>query len=181
MKALIIAVAAIVSLAGCASTQEYTAYVEAQKAIHSARAQAETARYQALAEIAKTGDTAAKVAAVISLNQGAPANSSPNVAMPISNAEVARQWASILVPAVTQGYIANQGAKVAITQSNNSASVAKSTNETFANIAGQIQAPGTTYNNSFNQDSTHTPTVVIAPDPVIVNPVIVQPQVTPTE
>lgn len=36
-----------------------------------------------------------------------------------------------------------------------------------------IKTPGTTYNNSFNTDSTHAPTVVNQPAPVIVNPVVV--------
>jgi len=50
---------AVLSLTGCA-TAEYAAYADA----HKAQAAAQTARYQALADIAKQGDTTAKVAAV---------------------------------------------------------------------------------------------------------------------
>ena len=48
------------SLTGCA-TAEYQAYADA----HKAQAAAQTARFQALADIARQGDTTAKVAAVM--------------------------------------------------------------------------------------------------------------------
>ena len=56
---------AVLSLTGCA-TAEYAAYADA----HKAQAAAQTARFQALADIAKQGDTTAKVAAVMSLQMG---------------------------------------------------------------------------------------------------------------
>lgn len=49
------------ALTGC--VHEYAAYAEA----HKAQAAAQTARFQALADTAKQGDTTAKVAAVMSL------------------------------------------------------------------------------------------------------------------
>ena len=68
-KLLSIAIAAAI-LTGCATGDEYRQYAEAQKSVANARAMSEAARYQALAEIAKSGDTAAKVAAVMTLQQG---------------------------------------------------------------------------------------------------------------
>lgn len=194
MKRLLIAVAAVAALAGCANTQEYQAYVAA----HQARAAAEVARYNALAEIGKSGDTTSRVAAAIILQQGGQGGQAgSNIAPPTSAAEVALRWTSLLLPSLTQFYSINKNASVAITQSNNAASVARSTNEAFVGIAGQIQAPvpnvtvGGNYNvgsNSGNEgkiagndliDSTSAPYVV---DPVIVNqpaPVIVQPSYPP--
>ena len=64
MKLLALAVCSV-ALTGCA-TAEYQAYADA----HKAQAAAQTARYQALADIARQGDTTAKVAAVMSLQMG---------------------------------------------------------------------------------------------------------------
>ena len=157
-----------VGLTGCASAQ-YDAYVKGQEAVASAQARADIARYQALALIASTGDEASKVAAVMSLNQNAP-KGNQQVQMPVSTGEQIRAWASVFVPALTQGYVARQNANVQIVNSNNAAATAASTNAAFVGIASQIQAPGTTYtyNNSYNQDSTHVPTVVQVPAPEVV-------------
>ena len=67
MTKLSIALFAVI-LTGCATGDEYRQYTEAQKAVSNARAMAEAARYQALTEIAKTGDSTAKTAAVMSLS-----------------------------------------------------------------------------------------------------------------
>lgn len=60
--------------------RDYEAYARAQVEIQKAKAAAETARYQALAEIAKSGTDAAKTAAVMGLSQTAP--QSPTVISP---------------------------------------------------------------------------------------------------
>lgn len=162
-----------IALTGCASNAEYIAYSEARKAEEFTK----MARYQALAEIGKSGDATAKVAAAMALaTEGAGQGQRSSVQAPISTQEMLLRWAGVLVPGLTQAYAVNQNARVAITQSNNSAEVSKSTNQTMQGIAGLIQAPGTTYNNSYNNDSTHPAQVV---NPVVVNPVVIQPTVTP--
>lgn len=172
-KLLAIAIAAI-ALTGCATNAEYSAYIEA----HKARAASETARFNALKVIASQGDTTAAVAAAMALAQAGGSGNQPQIAAPVSAGETALRWASVLSPVITQGYIASQNARVSITQSNNAAAVASSTNNAFVGIASQIQAPGavttttttTTNTDSFN-DSTSVPTVVDQPAPIVVQPV----------
>ena len=123
------------SLTGCASNQ-YQAYAEA----HKAQAAAQTARYQALADIAKMGDTTAKVAAVITLNSG-NAQQNSNIATPKNWADYALQWTGLLLPTVGQIYTINKQTSLGMRQSDNAAAVAVSTNNAFVNIAGKIQAP----------------------------------------
>lgn len=165
-------VAASTILAGCA-TNDYQVYADTQKSIAQSRAIAEAARYNALAEIAKAGDTAAKVAAVMSLNMGSSSTGSQpqNVAPPKTPGDIALQWTSILLPQLTQIYSINRNADVsiqqslnaantAIRQSDNQASIATSTNGTFLGIAGKIQAPQanvtTTTNNTTTNNTTTT-------------------------
>lgn len=157
----IIAILCALSLTGCA-TGQYQAYADA----HKAHAAAQTARYQALADIAKMGDTTAKVAAVISLQAGGQQQQS-QIAMPRSASDQALQWASVLVPAVSQAYMIGQNVKLGMRQSDNATALGVSTNQAFVGIAGKIQAPAanittttTTTDNSVRTDSTHTPTVV---------------------
>ena len=108
----LIAIPLALALTGCA-TNEYAAYAEAQKA----RAQADAARYAALAKIAEMGDTTAKVAAVISLNvQG---NSQPQMAMPRSWADYALSFTGALLPVVGQMYAVNKQTSLGIRQSDN--------------------------------------------------------------
>ena len=150
---------AALALTGCA-TAEYQAYAD----IHKAKAQAEAARYKALADIAAQGDTAAKVAAVMSLNQGAGQSQMP-VAAPKTAGDHLLQWTAALLPSLTNIYGIQKQAQVGITQSNNARELGISTNAAFVGIASKIQAPGpvtttTTTDNSVRTDSTHAPTVV---------------------
>ena len=132
---LIVPIIAVLSLTGCA-TGQYQAYADA----HKAQASAQTARYQALAEIAKMGDTTAKVAAVISLNAGnTPQNAQINA--PKNWADYALQWTGILLPTVGQIYTINKQTTLGMRQSDNATAVAVSTNNAFVGIAGKIQAP----------------------------------------
>lgn len=168
---LILALITAVALTGCATGQKE--YYAAETARHTA----EQARWTSMAEIAKTGDATTKAVAVAVMG-GARGSSQATVA-PTNEA---LQWASILVPGLTQvagmryNYLSNQ------TQSNNAASVAISTNSTLANIAGKIQAPGatSTITNTLSgignlgsgtytdTDSTSVPTVVLQPTPLVV-------------
>jgi hypothetical protein len=176
MKLLALAVCSV-ALTGCA-TAEYAAYAD----IHKAQAASQTARYQALADIAKQGDTAAKVAAVMSLQMGGQQQQASPIAAPKSFGDHLLQWTSVLLPTATQIYSVGKQAQVGIAQSNNATALGVSTNAAFVGIAGKIQAPAanvTTTNTTTtttSTDSTHAPTVVTQPAPIIVTqpaPVIV--------
>jgi hypothetical protein len=186
---LIATILCALALTGCA-TAEYAAYAD----IHKAQAASQTARYQALAEIAKQGDTAAKVAAVMSLQMGAVQNQT-QIAAPKTFGDQLLQWTSVLLPTATQIYSVSKQAQVGIAQSNNATTLGVSTNAAFVGLAGKIQAPGatTTTTTTTNTDSTHAPTVVNQPAPITITqpapiivtqptPVIVRPEVvvTPT-
>jgi len=54
------------------NNRDYEAYARAQVEIQKAKTAAETARYQALADVAKSGTESAKAAAVMGLSQPAP-------------------------------------------------------------------------------------------------------------
>jgi hypothetical protein len=191
MKTLVIIAA--LTLTGCATGQQYQAYADA----HKAQASAQSARYQALADIAKQGDTTAKVAAVMSLQMGGQQQQS-QIAAPKTVGDHLIQWTSILLPSLTNIYGINKQAQVGIAQSNNATSLGISTNAAFVGLAGKIQAPAANVTttstigansgaNSGNSgrlagtsitDNTSTPTVVTQPAPVIVRPEVVQP-ITP--
>jgi hypothetical protein len=131
----ILAIICTLSLTGCA-TAEYQAYADA----HKAQAAAQTARYQALAEIAKQGDTTAKVAAVMSLQMGA-GQQNTQINAPKNWADYAMQWTGLLLPTVGQIYTINKQTSLGMRQSDNATAVAVSTNSAFVGIAGKIQAP----------------------------------------
>ena len=148
---LLAILAASVALVGCGTTEQYKMYADTQKSIAQANAMAETARYAALAEIAKTGDSGARVAAVMSINFGAQGGNGPRVqqvAPPKTFGETALQWTSVLLPSLTNIYGINANRQVAVTQSNNQAAVAKSTNETFATMNGNMATSNTAIANS---------------------------------
>jgi hypothetical protein len=131
---LIAPLIAVLSLTGCA-TGQYQAYADA----HKAQAAAQTARYQALADIAKMGDTTAKVAAVMSLQMGSQQNTQINA--PKSWADYAMQWTGLLLPTFGQVYSVNKQTSLGMRQSDNATALGVSTNSAFVGIASQIQAP----------------------------------------
>jgi hypothetical protein len=148
---LLAILAASVALAGCGTTEQYKMYADTQKSIAQANAMAETARYAALAEIAKTGDSGARVAAVMSINFGSQGGNGPRVqqvAPPKTFGETALQWTSVLLPSLTNIYGITANRQVAVTQSNNQAAVAKSTNDTFATMNGNMATSNTAIANS---------------------------------
>jgi len=159
-KTLMAVTGSLVLLSGCASN-DYKLYAETQQRIAQSEAQKETARYQALAEIAKQGDTAAKVAAVMSIQFNGGGGNSPKqqVAAPVSSSETALRWAGVLLPTFGQFYTISQHSKVAIAQSNNSTAlgmrqsdnqtaVAQNTNATFATMNGNMATSNTTIANA---------------------------------
>jgi len=131
----ILAILFALSLTGCA-TAEYQAYADA----HKAQAAAQTARYQALADIAKMGDTTAKVAAVMSLQMGSPQQNT-QINAPKSWADYALQWTGLLLPTFGQVYTINKQTSLGLRQSDNATALGVSTNAAFVGIASQIQAP----------------------------------------
>lgn len=131
---LIATILCALALTGCA--HEYAAYAEA----HKAQAAAQTARYQALADIAKQGDTTAKVAAVMSLQMGG-GQQSTQIAAPKNWADYALQWTGLLLPTVGQVYTVNKQTALGMRQSDNATALGISTNNAFVGIAGKIQAP----------------------------------------
>ena len=163
MKKLLLTVVAAAALTGCATSQEYVAYSEAQKAY----AAAEAARFKALADIAKQGDTTAKVAATMALQQaGGGGQQHTQIAAPKSNAEIALQWTGLLLPNLTQFYSINRNSAVAIQQSNNAtqlgihqstkaAEQTASTNQAFVGLAtGGFTAASAIANSGFQAAGT---------------------------
>lgn len=134
MRLLAMAVCAL-SLTGCA-TAEYQAYADA----HKAQAAAQTARFQALADIARQGDTTAKVAAVMSLQMGG-GQQNAQINAPKSWAEQALQWTGLLLPTIGQVYTINKQTSLGMRQSDNATALGISTNNAFVGMASQIQAP----------------------------------------
>jgi hypothetical protein len=135
MKIMYPMLIAAAMLTGCAATP----YAEYAK-IHAAYAQAQAAKYQAISAIAASGDVTAKVAAMFAL-QGAGQQSTPNVAPPKTTGDSVREWASILVPGLVQGYGMYSTTQLGMRQSDNATALGVSTNETFLGMAGYIQAP----------------------------------------
>jgi len=154
MRAIISMFLMAILITGCA-TNDYALYAETQQKIAQAHAMADTARYAALADIAKNGDSAAKVAAVMSLQLGGGSGGSggpriQQVTPPKSLGETALQWTSVLLPAAMQGlavgaqvHAANAQRQVAITQSNNALATAQSTNNTFATMSNNQASSNT--------------------------------------
>lgn len=127
---------------GCAS-QEYTRYLEMQERIGLANAEAQKAKYEAFKAIGQ-GDTTSRVAALMAMggvggngnNQG-----TPFVAPPKTGWDHFKEVASIFVPVALQAYSIGKSAEIAKNASNNASQTAISTNQTFAAMAGRIQAP----------------------------------------
>lgn len=142
MRKTILSVAlASLTLAGCASTN-YELYAQTQEKIAIARAESDIARYKALEAIANSGDTTARVAAVIALQQGAPsANNTPKIEQPTSAGDTALKWASVLVPSLTQFYSIGKSTDLAIVNSNNNKEIAINSNETMLGFGKLIVDP----------------------------------------
>lgn len=146
----------LILLSGCASN-DYKLYSETQQIIAHAEAQKEAARYLALAEIAKQGDTAAKVAAVMSIQfNGSGGGNSPKqqVAAPVSTSETALRWAGVLLPTFGQFYTISQHSKVAIAQSNNSTALGMKQSDNQTAVAINTNSAFTTMNGNMATSNT---------------------------
>ena len=184
MKILALSLAAL-ALTGCA-TGDYAQYSKAQTDIAVARHAADAAKYRAMSDIAASGDSAAKVAAVMAMAMGQSGGAQTTLQAPQTSE--ALQWASILVPGLTQvasmryNHLSQQNA------SNNATALGISTNGTFTGIAGKIQAPGSVTTNTLSGTgtlgsgaySTQDRHDVTSPAPVVVTPVVQIVPITPT-
>jgi len=172
MKILLTLIFAALALTGCANT-EYSQYAKSAEA-------SSVARSKALSDIAASGDSSAKVAAVMALAMGA---GNAQLQAPAPNSVL--QWAQVLVPGLTQVMGMRYQYLSTVTQSNNAAATAQSTNSTFSGIAGLIQAAPTITNTDRHDVYTPAPVVVNTPTPlvpVVVNqPTVITPvvQITP--
>lgn len=178
MKTLI-AVTAL-ALAGCSTAGDYYNSVEASNQhsvqLAKAHADAEAVRYQALMRIAESGDTTAKVAASMALALGAGTRQAQAVVAQPQRSE-ALEWASILVPGITQGLSIYYNTKANINANDNATALGINTNATFGQFASEINAP-VVVTQPDPVIVTQPAPVIVPPtviDPVIVDPVIVQP------
>jgi hypothetical protein len=121
------------ALTGCAST-DYQIYAATQRTIAEQAAAADIARYTALGDIARSGDTAARVAAVMVLQQGSTNSGAATLSAPTSMGDTALRWASVLVPSLTQFYAIGKQTEVAITHSNNSVASQQSNNDMVVDL-----------------------------------------------
>lgn len=183
LKTLAVALCAL-SLTACASP-DYEQYSKAQVNITTAKHQADAAKYKALSDIASSGDSTAKIAAVMVLALGSQGNATQST-LQAPQASQVLQWASILVPGLTQvagmryNFLSQQ------VQSNNATALGISTNSAFVGIAGSIQAPGSITTNTLSGVGTlgsgaygtsDRHDTVSTPAPVVITPTVIKPVV----
>lgn len=129
----ILAIAVLLLLTGCATSKEYASYLAAHQAAHEAKASAEKARYAAIAEIAKnSADPSARTAAVMALAMG---KSESQVVPPAPPQDKVLQWASILMPTLTNIATAGFSYRAGVVASNNSRDVTIAGYNTFGTMA----------------------------------------------
>ena len=171
MMKLLITAAALV-LTGCSTAGDYYKSVDASNAhnvsLAKAYAEAEAVRYQALMRIAESGDATAKVAATMALALGANTRQAQAAVAQPQRSE-ALEWASILVPGVTQGLGIYYNTRANINANNNATALGINTNQMFGQFASEINAPVVV--------TQPNPVVVTQPAPVVVPPTIVNPVV----
>jgi hypothetical protein len=145
--------ALVLAVGGCATTkvdpnfaaqiEAYSAGQRAQADVAKAKADAERARYDAIAQIGQSGDAAAKIASVLALALGngsnsltsAPPTSQPLPAPPESGADKAFKWAALIAGPVTNVASGYFGYKLGVTQSNNATAQAIASTNAFAATA----------------------------------------------
>lgn len=152
MKKVFLVLASSIALVGCASG-DYTQYAKAQENIAASQAVAKAiekaAMYNALAQIAASGSETSKVAAAMGIATSNNQAQQQGTQISAPGPDPLLQWASVLVPGITQMYSVNQQVKLGtvqsnnqttlgVVQSNNTADVQKNTNATMQGIAGLI-------------------------------------------
>jgi len=183
LNKLILASALTLGLVGCASP-DYLQYSKSMQEIAASKNSADTEKYKALASIASSGDSTAKVAAVMALSSmGSTTQGTSSLMQPQPN--TALQWASILVPGLTQVAGMRYNYMSQSVSSNNATALGISTNSTFSAIAGKIQAPtvintlsgtGTLGSGAYSTSDNHS-TLTEAPFavPTVIQPTVITP------
>lgn len=162
-----------VLLSGCANYGDYYRSVSEsnahQTAMVRANAEAEAVRYQALMRIAESGDATARVAATMALAFAAQQGRPPQAAIAAQPQNEALQWASVVVPGVTQGLMGYYSMRTNMRSSDNSTALGMSTNATMLGMGALMAKDPLVV-------TQPAPVVVTQPDPVIVEqpaPIIV--------
>lgn len=164
----------VAALTGCSNMGDYYKSVDQTniRAVEAerARAEADQARYMALARIAESGDATAKVAAAMALAVGSSASLRTGLIAPSQPQNEALQWASILVPGITQGLGIRYNAMTAINASNNATQLGISTNAAFTHFGSEIsKLPLVVQQPAPVIVEQPAPVIVEQPDPIIVN------------
>lgn len=132
----------LLSLTGCATAGDYRAYVAAHESIEAARHNADAERWRAMAAIAQTGDSSAKIAAVMAMGMGHGNGIQPaQIRAPESVGDQALRWLNLIAPLAVQGYGIHANTAMGMRQSDNSTALGISTNSAFVGMAGKIQSP----------------------------------------
>lgn len=160
--------ALILCLTACASTN-YTEYAIAQVKISEANALAQKYRYDALAALAKEGSDIAKVATVMSLSQQSTQVQRSVLEKPKTWQDSALQWASVLVPGLTQAYSISANKQIALGAQQASVTTSGQQMSSFVELGKLINDPTVV--------TQPAPVVVTQPAPVVVKPEVVQTQV----
>lgn len=176
MKTVLILTLAL--LTGCANYGDYYKSVEASNAamVSAVRAQAEAdaVRFNVLMRIAESGDATAKVAATMALALGGqrPAQAPAVAAQPQNEA---LQWASVVVPGVTQGLMGYYSMRTNMRSSDNAVLQSLSSDQVMLGMGNLIGQPPVVV-------TQPPPVIVPSPDPIIVTqppPVIIEPSYPP--
>lgn len=154
----VLQILAVLALTGCATN--YDQYASAQVKIAEAQAITAKYKYEALALMGNSGGDAAKVAAIMSINQQS-SQQQQALQAPKSWQDQALQWASVLVPSLTQMYSINANKATQLAQIEASTKAQMHQADTYVQF-------GTLIND---------PTVVTQPTPLVVNPVVVNPAI----
>lgn len=148
-------------VAGCANTEGYRAYLSAQ-------AQASAAALKAQKPLVRiTAQPGQPITGLASIEVFGPAN------LPSIQQERPNEWAAVAQSGIQVLGLVGGVVAAGRAAENLAGSVGKSANHGYDYTQGPVD-------NSWRIDNTHTPTVVAAPDPVVVTqpaPVVVQPVV----
>jgi hypothetical protein len=136
---LISALAITALSTGCATVTDYNLYAQTQQIIAEKNAAADIARANALRDIAASGDSASRVAAVMSLQFSAQTSQrQQQIQAPSSMGDTLLKWASVLVPSLTQFYAIGKSTDVAIVNSNNARAVSNTTTQGMVDMGKLI-------------------------------------------
>lgn len=148
---------------GCASPQVHEAYYQTEQSVRLAEAEAQKAKYNAIASIASNGDTTAKTVALLSLggfNSNNQTNTNP-IKAPENPSDTAFKWLSVLAPVGLETFRTIKGSQVQMHASDN-------------NLKSLMYTTQSTENTVLGLGRLINPTPVIAPAPIVVRPEVVK-------